>query len=38
VTDGQLRLFPNAKVAPKGDAKPEGKPGKKAGKPKEPVS
>jgi membrane fusion protein, multidrug efflux system len=38
VTDGQLRLFPNAKVAPKGDAKPGGKPGKKAGKRKEPVS
>ncbi len=38
VTDGQLRLFPNAKVAPKDNAKPGGKPGKKAAKPKEPVS
>jgi len=38
VTDGQLRLFPGAKVAPKGDEKPDDKAGKKPKTPKEPVS
>ena len=38
VTDGQLRLYPGAKVAPKGDKKPDGKTGKKSGKRSEPVS
>jgi membrane fusion protein, multidrug efflux system len=38
VTDGQLRLYPGAKVAPRGNGKADGKPGKKSGKPSEPVS
>ena len=39
VTDGQLRLFPGAKVTPKGDQKPDAKgDSKKPGKRKEPVS
>jgi len=38
VTDGQLRLYPGAKVAPKGGEKPGGKASKKAGKRSEPVS
>lgn len=38
VTDGQLRLYPGAKVAPKGDGKNKGKAGKKPDKKSEPVS
>lgn len=38
VTDGQLRLYPGAKVAPKGDGRNKGETGKKSEKPGEPVS
>ena len=38
VSDGQLRLYPGAKVAPKGDQKPAGKAGKKPAERREPVS